>query len=71
MAQWWTHGNGQGSEKWDHADEAARFSADQGEFHKNMKQGNLLPSMNGGDAEPMGHSMGITAQKNEPNSFAQ
>ena len=25
MAQWWTHGNGQGSEKWDHVEEAARF----------------------------------------------
>ena len=33
MAQWWTNGNGQGSEKWDHAEEAARFSNSQEEFH--------------------------------------
>lgn len=71
MAQWWTHGNGQGSEKWDHVEEAARFSADENEFHQKMKQGNFLPNMNGDDTEPNGHPMGINAQVNEPNSMAQ
>ena len=36
-----------------------------------MKQGNFLPNMNGGDAEPTGHPMGVTAQVNAPNSMAQ
>jgi hypothetical protein len=28
-AKWWTNGNGQGNEKWDGFEEAARFSKDQ------------------------------------------
>ena len=37
MAQWWTHGNGQGSEKWDAFEEAARFSNTQPEFDQKVK----------------------------------
>jgi hypothetical protein len=62
MTQWWTQGNGQGSEKWDHVEEAARFSNSQEEFHAKMKQGNFLPSDHNGDSEPSGHPMGSTAQ---------
>ena len=35
--KWWTHGNGQGSEKWDGFEEAARFSNSQDEFHGKVK----------------------------------
>ena len=52
QAEWWTQGNGQGSEKWDHVEEAARFSNSQEEFHQKMKQGNFVPSVNGEDDEP-------------------
>ena len=61
MAQWWTNGNGQGSEKWDHVEEAARFANSQEDFHAKMKQGNFVPNMNHEDTEPSGHPMGITA----------
>lgn len=60
-SKWWTHGNCQGSEKWDHVEEAARFSNSQEDFHQKMKQGNFLPNMNHGDGEPAGHPMGFTA----------
>jgi hypothetical protein len=61
-AKWWTYGNGQGSEKWDGIEEAARFSNSQEEFHGKVHlQGNFIPSVNGADTEPTGHSNGFTA----------
>lgn len=61
-AKWWTYGNGQGSEKWDGFEEAARFSNSQDEFHDKVKlQGNFIPSVNGADGEPTSHSNGFTA----------
>lgn len=67
-SSWWTHGNGQGSEKWDASEEAARFANSEEEFHKQMKNGNMIPNLNGSDEEPMDHPMGFTsnAQVNEP-----
>lgn len=70
-SQWWTHGNGQGSEKWDHVEEAARFSNSDSEFYHKMKQGNFVPNMNHDDPEPDSHPMGINAQVNAPKSMAQ
>lgn len=60
-SKWWTHGNGQGSEKWDAAEEAARFSTTQEEFDQKMKNGNMIPNLNGNDGEPEGHPNGFTA----------
>ena len=62
MVQWWTHGNGQGSEKWDGIEEAARFVNSQDAFHAKVNlQGNFIPNINNNDKEPTGHSNGFTA----------
>lgn len=61
-AKWWTFGNGQGSEKWDGFDEAARFSNSQEEFHeKSAYQGYFIPNVNVDDLEPTSHPNGFTA----------
>ena len=61
-ANWWTHGNGQGSEKWDGIEEAARFVNSQDAFHSKVNlQGNFIPAVNGADTEPTSHSNGFTA----------
>lgn len=61
-AKWWTFGNGQGSEKFDGFDEAARFSNSQEEFHeKSAYQGYFIPNVNVDDLEPTSHPNGFTA----------
>ena len=61
LTQWWTQGNGQGTEKWDAWEEAARFSSDQDDFEKKAAlQGYFLPSHNGADGEPSTHPMGFS-----------
>lgn len=70
-SKWWTNGNGQGSEKWDAFEEAARFSNTQGEFDQKVKlQGNFMPSDHADQGAPTGHPMGFTAQIGQ-NSHAQ
>ena len=64
--QWWTHGNGQGSEKWDAVEEAARFATSDDDFHKQMKNGNSIPNLNGNDQEPDSHPMGFTSNAQVP-----
>ena len=60
-AKWWVRGNGQGSEKWDAFEEAARFSNSQDEFENRVKlQGNFMPSDHSTDGEPAGHPMGFS-----------
>lgn len=60
-SRWWTYGNGQGSEKWDGIEEAARFSNSQDEFETKMGlQGNFIPNVNNGDGEPQSHPMGFS-----------
>ena len=61
QAQWWTQGNGQGSEKWDAFEEPARFSSDNDDFENKVAlQGYFLPSHNTGDGEPSAHPMGFS-----------
>lgn len=70
QAQWWTQGNGQGTEKWDAFEEAARFSSDQDDFENKVAlQGNFLPAINKGDGEPSEHPMGFSfVQREAPHS---
>ena len=60
-ARWWTYGNGQGSEKWDGFEEAARFTNSQDEFDSKVAlQGNFIPNVNAHDDEPTTHPMGYS-----------
>lgn len=69
-SKWWSHGNGQGTEKWDGFEEAARFSNSQEDFNKKVQhQANFVPAINGGDDEPATHPMGFSfVQKGSPSS---